>query len=105
MQKAASDLLNLNQFKTFCKTGSDVYTYDCDIYKANWIKRDGLWIFEIMANRFLYGMVRSIVGLLVHLGKGNISYTKYLEIIQSQDRTKIELTAPAHGLVLEKIGY
>jgi len=105
MQKAAKELISLQEFKTFCKTGNDVKTYKCTIFRTRWYLESGLWVFEIQANRFLYGMVRAIVGLLVQLAQGKINYKEYLQIINSQDRSKVKHTAPAHGLFLEEIIY
>ncbi len=105
MQNATQELYNLQEFKTFCKTGNDVKTFECRIFKTFWFMEKGLWVYEIQANRFLYGMVRAIVGLLVHLGQGKISYNEYLNIIHSQDRSFVKKTAPARGLFLEEILY
>lgn len=105
MQKAAKELYSLQKFKTFCKEGNDVKTYECTIFNTKWYLQSGLWIYEIQANRFLYGMVRAIVGLLVQLGQGKISYKEYLEILKSQDRRKVKYSAPARGLFLEEIIY
>ncbi|KAA3615706.1 MAG: tRNA pseudouridine(38-40) synthase TruA [Calditrichaeota bacterium] len=105
MQKAADNLFTLQEFKTFCKTGNDVKTYECKIHRVKWYLASGFWVFEIQANRFLYGMVRAIVGLLTELGQGKITYKQYLEIINSQDRSKVKFSAPAHGLFLEEITY
>ncbi len=105
MQIAANELLGLSEFKTFCKSGSDVKTYVCEIFNSRWFKEKDFWVYEIQANRFLYGMVRAIVGLLVQLGQGKINFAEYREIINSQDRSAIKYTAPARGLFLEKIYY
>ncbi len=105
MQMAAQELFSLREFKTFCKTGNDLKTYECTIFNSRWYQQSGMWIYEIQANRFLYGMVRAIVGLLVQLGQGKINYNNFLEIINSQDRTKVKYAAPAHGLFLEEIQY
>jgi tRNA pseudouridine38-40 synthase len=54
----------------------------------------------IRGNRFLYKMVRNIVGSLIKLSPGEI-----LEALHSKDRKKAGPTAPAHGLYLHQVFY
>ena len=105
LQAGASLICAYNDFKSFCKSGSDVNNYHCQIFDSRWIKQNGLMIYEICANRFLYGMVRAVVGTLIDLGRGKITLSEMNEIILSRDRTKVLNSAPAKGLVLEEIYY
>ncbi|MBA7677717.1 tRNA pseudouridine synthase A [subsurface metagenome] len=57
------------------------------------------------ADGFLYGMVRSIVGTLIEVGKGKISPSKIKEILRARNRRLAGPTAPAKGLYLVKVGY
>jgi tRNA pseudouridine38-40 synthase len=105
MQEAADEILNLKDFNSFCKTGSSNKTTLCSIKKSQWFKRSDMWIYEIEANRFLYGMVRAIVGTLVALGQGKIKYDQFLNIIDPGYADGVSYLAPAQGLFLEKINY
>jgi tRNA pseudouridine38-40 synthase len=58
-----------------------------------------------VANRFLRGMVRAVVGTLLEVGTGKISHRDFLAILQSKDRKKAGQNVPAHGLYLEKVKY
>ena len=60
---------------------------------------------EIMANGFLYNMVRIIVGTLVYVGVGKIEVCDIPQIIESKNRVLAGLTAPAKGLRLKKVIY
>jgi len=64
-----------------------------------------LIFFNIVANGFLYGMVRSIVGSLIEVGRGKISPSKIKEILEGRDRRLAGPTALAKGLYLMKVGY
>ena len=64
-----------------------------------------LIFFDIVADGFLYGMVRSIVGTLIEVGRGKISPSKVKEILKAHDRRLAGPTAPAKGLYLMKVGY
>lgn len=59
--------------------------------------------FIICGKKFLYKMVRNIVGSLVYIGCGKISKEQIPEIFESKNRSQAGITAPAHGLTLFKI--
>ena len=105
MNEAASLLLNYTNFKCFSKSKTDVFTYDCNITEAKWVKNGNLLTFHITANRFLRNMVRAIVGTLYEIGIGKITPNDFIKIIESQDRTKAGISVPAQGLFLTKVTY
>ena len=106
LMQMGCERIRLNRdFQAFCKKGSDVKHYRCDIFESKWFFFENLLVYEIKANRFLHGMVRAIVGTLIDLGRGKISLNELDKIIESKDRTLIKLTAPPQGLVLEEVIY
>lgn len=66
---------------------------------------DGYLVFTVEADGFLRYMVRNIVGTLVGVGLGKISPDGFQDILTSKDRKQAGITAPAHGLFLEKVKY
>ena len=60
---------------------------------------------DIEANAFLYRMVRSIVGTLLQVGRGEVSVARFKEILCAADRRQAGPTAPPHGLCLVKVKY
>ena len=62
-------------------------------------------VFEVMADGFLYNMVRAIVGTLMEVGRRKYEPQSVRHIIQSQDRSQAGITAPAEGLYLVKVDY
>ncbi len=61
--------------------------------------------FEIMADGFLYNMVRAIVGTLVQIGSGQKPPEHMTDVIASMDRAQAGTTAPGHGLFLVQVDY
>lgn len=59
--------------------------------------------FSIQGNRFLYKMVRNLVGTLVYIGCGKLDLIE--PILASRDRKNGGITAPAHGLYLHQVFY
>lgn len=59
----------------------------------------------ISANGFLRYMVRSIVGTLLAVGRGEIDEHTVQRAIEGGDRSIVGATAPAHGLTLMSVIY
>ena len=105
MNEASKLLLDYTNFKCFSKSKTDVFTYDCNITEAKWVVNGNMLTFHITANRFLRNMVRAIVGTLYNVGIGKITINDFIDIIESQDRSKAGLSVPAQGLFLTKVTY
>lgn len=60
---------------------------------------------EIFGDKFLYKMVRIIVGTLVYMGSNRLKAEDILKILYSKNRKNAGITAPAHGLCLYKVQY
>jgi tRNA pseudouridine38-40 synthase len=105
MNEAASMLLGYEDFQTFSKVKTAVYTFNCDVTEAFWKQEGSLLTFHISANRFLRNMVRAIVGTLVDVGLGKISTNDFRKIIESKSRSNAGLSVPAKGLFLTHIKY
>jgi len=105
MNKAAALLIGEHDFECFSKVNTDVNHFLCDIKKAEWKEEGQMLEFTITANRFLRGMVRSIVGTLLDVGTGKTSLKQFQAIVNSRDRKKAGPNVPAQGLYLEKVKY
>ncbi len=105
MNKAASLLIDISDFTSFSKLHGSSKTNICKLTRAEWEKQGYLLVFTISADRFLRNMVRAIVGTLMDVGKGKISIEDFKAIIESKDRCKASMSAPAKGLFLTGIEY
>jgi tRNA pseudouridine38-40 synthase len=61
--------------------------------------------FRIAANGFLRYMVRSLIGTLIEVGRGEKDSDTIQTAIVSGDRSLAGKTAPAHGLTLQRVDY
>ncbi len=93
-----------HDFTAFCASGSSVDNKICTINKASLEEINTEYIFTIQADRFIYKMVRSIVGTLIDIGRGRIA-DSLAAIINSKDRNRVGDTALPHGLVLDYVTY
>ena len=105
MNEACKILFNHSDFECFSKVNTDVNTFNCTIYEANWTQVNSRLVFTISADRFLRNMVRAIVGTMVNIGLEKISVDHLTEIIESKDRNKAGFSVPAQGLYLTKVEY
>jgi tRNA pseudouridine38-40 synthase len=95
-----------HDFTSFAKFNPNLNNYFCNVLKIEFEETNNDYRFVIQANRFLYNMVRRIVGTII-----NISNTKtHPNIIEELlvDRTpenKLITTAPPNGLYLINVNY
>lgn len=65
-------------------------------------------LFRIEASHFLWRMVRRLAGVLVKLGRGEITRQDFDELLEAKCRPNLDVaawTAPSSGLFLEEIRY
>jgi len=60
---------------------------------------------EIRGDNFLYKMVRTLAGTLVHVGSGKIPLPELPSLLKEKDRKLAGMTAPAHGLTLKEVFF
>lgn len=105
MQRAADELLGLNDFTTFCKAREGA-TAVRDLLSFEWRRTDdGAYAARIEADAFCHSMVRAIVGAVVAVGSGRISEEELVELRDARARSSRFTVMPAHGLSLEEIAY
>jgi tRNA pseudouridine38-40 synthase len=90
---------------SLAKTGTETRTTVCRILDSQWRVFPGGAVFSITADRFLYGMVRALTGLLVR-GFEDGRPRGYLEqVLERRDRGEAGEAAPACGLYLVSVAY
>ena len=104
MDRAASCLVGSHDFASFGRPPQGESTVR-QVHRAECTRQDQLICFDIVANAFLYRMVRNIVGTLLLVGMGKLSPERFEEILQARDRRRAGPAAPAHGLCLMKVNY
>ncbi len=98
-------LLEYSDFECFSKVKTNVNHFRCEIKKASWEQKGEQLIFHIVADRFLRGMVRAIVGTLILGGRGKLDEEGFRAIIEGKNRKNAGAAAPPYGLFLTKVGY
>jgi len=111
MIDASRMLLGEHDWTAFASAQSDgesrVRTiFDCAI-RSRWDERASANVieFEISGNGFLRYMVRSIIGTLIEVGRGEKDSDTIQTAIVTGDRSLAGKTASANGLTLMKVDY
>jgi tRNA pseudouridine38-40 synthase len=104
MQRAAQSLVGEHDFAAFGQSPQGDHTVR-RVLRAEWGGAPPRLTFDIEANAFLYRMVRSIVGTLLVVGRGEMSVEDFVAVLASRDRSQAGPTAPPHGLCLLEVKY
>jgi tRNA pseudouridine38-40 synthase len=105
MQEGAAMLVGRHDFTTFrsaqCQSDSPVKTLD-----RLEVRREGAEIHvEAAARSFLHHQVRSMVGCLAMVGRGQWRPEDMRKALEARDRAALGLNAPPHGLYFVEATY
>lgn len=104
MQAAAASLLGWHDFSAFGSPPQGTNAIR-EVLRAEW-QQAGAWLtFDIIANAFLFRMVRMLVGTMLRVGYGALTPQRFAEILQTQDRSGAGPAASACGLTLMAVQY
>jgi len=104
MAEGSCCLVGTHDFATFGRSPEGEGTVRT-VFCAEWQNQDGFFTFDITANAFLYRMVRSIVGMLILVGLGQMEPVEFQALLPARDRGLVKQVAPAHGLCLMRVDY
>jgi tRNA pseudouridine38-40 synthase len=104
LQQAAQWLVGEHDFAAFGQPPQGESTVR-RVLAAEWGGEPPWLTFDIEANAFLYHMVRSIVGTMLMVGRGEMSVEEFAAVLASCDRSHAGPTVPPHGLCLMEVKY
>lgn len=106
LNRAAEQLEGTHDFSSFCGSNGDppddrVRT----IYRCRAYEKNGRVVIAVTGDGFLYNMVRILVGTLTSVCAGKRTPESLPALLAAKDRTLAGMTAPAHGLYLDRVFY
>lgn len=105
MHEAAQQLIGVHDFSAFRSSDCQAKHAVRDLQQLD-VSRSGQLInIEVRANGFLHNMVRILSGCLIRIGKGEADAQWLVDVLDSRDRTKGGITAPAQGLCFIQPSY
>ena len=110
MREAAAYLVGEHDFKSFCMAASAVGKPTCrNVHEISlsreMIMGEDILTIKVVGNAFLHSMVRTIVGTLVMVGRGQRKPEWVREVLEARNRTAAGENAPAAGLVFWRVQY
>jgi len=112
MSAAAGSLRGRHDFRNFCEPGDDDKSTLVNVESVELGASGDLLLFRIGAPRFLWKMVRRILGSLVEVGRGSLTVEQFESlhfagpIAQTPKGFSVAAhTAPPSGLFLERVVY
>jgi tRNA pseudouridine38-40 synthase len=104
MASGAQHLVGEHDFSSFCRRSGDEHLIR-RIDRVDVIRRGELVEVEVDGKAFCHQMVRSIVGCLVRVGRGQRAPDDVAVVVEAKDRHAVGAIAPPHGLTLVGVDY
>jgi tRNA pseudouridine38-40 synthase len=105
LDAAAAVIPEFRDFTTFSKRRTQVKSFHCEIQTSRWEEGEDGLEYRVVANRFLRGMVRGLVGTMLQVGRGRMSVEEFAEILRQKDNRLADFSAPGHGLFLFRVYF
>lgn len=105
MQTALNFLLGEHDFSSFKSSGTLNPSKVCTLTRAEVEKQGDRVFIHLEGNRFLYNMVRTIVGTLLEIEGHKLPVEHMKEVLEAHDRRKAGQTVSPYGLTLMKVTY
>lgn len=105
MNKSLSYLIGEHDFSSFKSSGTLNPSKVCILYRAEVERQGDKVVFNIEGNRFLYNMVRTVVGTLLEIEGHNLAPEHMKDVLDAKDRRKAGQTVSPYGLTLMKVIY
>ena len=105
MLEAAARLEGFHDFRSFGDVEKPDQSTMVELLRVDVREDDNRIFIHLRGSHFLWKMVRRIVGILVEVGRGNMTGQTVEGFLKTPSREPARFTAPPSGLFLEKIEY
>ena len=105
LQEAANLVRGVHDFRAFTPAKTHHVRFERAVEESSWERHDGLLVYSITANSFLYGMVRALVGTMLEVAEGKRKVAEFARLLSGGGRSEAGPAAPARGLTLVNVRY
>lgn len=107
MEEVAAAIKETRNFRGLTRKLKNEDSVYCQIWNSSLTFLDGgkHFFYEISADRFLTGMVRRIMGLLLLVGSGRMKTSEVITALEQAEKHEKNLSAPPQGLHLWQVRY
>jgi len=105
MREAARQFVGRHDFQSFSDDDPDEKSTAVHVESLKIYEDGDLVLVHIEGSHFIWKMVRRIVGVLVAVGRGEMTPPQAAALLTESSAAPARLTAPASGLFLERVYY
>jgi len=105
MKSAADLFIGMKDFSSFAEEDKTEKSTKVLIDRIQLKEEEDLILLRIHGSHFLWKMVRRITGVLVEVGRGNLTQKDIQRFLSISSDQPAQYTAPPSGLFLEKVYY
>jgi tRNA pseudouridine38-40 synthase len=112
MEQVAKGLIGRHNFVNFCGKGSSqnhfvrrIHELEIACAGQNLVEEGKMIVFRVVADSFLYKMVRFIVGTLLEIGSSRLSISSIADLLKGERKDIKRAIVPSCGLYLSKVKY
>ncbi|GIV45463.1 MAG: tRNA pseudouridine synthase A 2 [Ignavibacterium sp.] len=105
MNLASRHFIGLKNFQSFADIDDEEKSTLVKIEDVQLKEEGSLILIRVIGSHFLWKMVRRMVGVLVEIGRENLTETELIKMFESNTDLPLKFTAPPSGLYLENVFY
>jgi tRNA pseudouridine38-40 synthase len=105
MRSAARLFRGMNDFRSFTDQKLEEGSTKVLVEEVTIAESGSLVLIRVVGSHFLWKQVRRMVGVLAEVGRGAMGESEIKGLLERKSNVPAALTAPASGLVLERVFY
>lgn len=103
--RAAASVQGTHNFRAFTPSKTYHQRFERVVAESKWSRSGDLLTYSITADSFLYGMVRTLVGTMLEMARGERELVEFESLLDGGERKEAGSAAPARGLILIGVSY
>lgn len=105
LHEAAKLVLGTHDFRAFTPSRSYHVRFERVVTGSSWRREGDLLTYEITADSFLYGMVRTLIGTMLEVADGGREMASFERLLSGGERSDAGPAVASRGLTLVGVGY
>jgi tRNA pseudouridine38-40 synthase len=105
LQEAARLVVGSHDFRAFTPSKTYHVRFERVVTESAWSRSGELLVFNITADSFLYGMVRTLVGTMLEVADGRRQMASVERLLSGGERSEAGPALAGRGLTLVGVGY
>ncbi len=105
LHEAASLVRGTHDFRAFTPSKTYHVRFERIVTESAWERSGNLLVYNITADSFLYGMVRTLVGTMLEVADGRCEMASFERLLYGRERSEAGPALASKGLTLMGVGY